>query len=226
MALEQLDVAKSIGVCPLGMIWLALQENDELHSKITNQIDTIEQKIKCNNTLGIKFNNLPRCIYDYQQDHESCDIHAVDKAIKCLGCNLSCGQILYHGGQLKFDCDSSKVILKSPLSTTLDPYVARVEALWYGKAYKANALVINLLTIKSPKTQAYPLFLIQGDISLDGAENDVNLRHEYEIILCSGIKLQRTHTITLGQYKVVDCGEHIGATKMVDGIAVFWDVWT
>lgn len=111
----------------------------------------------------------PRAIATYQTKYDKRDDAAVDSDIIAYGDTLHVGQTLFHGGH--WTGGTGSAVMTRPLSTTFNPNVAFVSALWKAKAYDAGRLDIMLLKTTTATTKAY-VFNLRGDFS-----------HEREVLL-------------------------------------------
>lgn len=119
----------------------------------------------------------PQAISQYRRCHGSHSDVAVDAEIANANFVLPAGQVLYHGGSWWGGAIGSAVTLAKPLSTSLLPCVARMEAIYKAKAYNAGVLELMVLTIRSANVRA---FVMNGR---------GNLAHEHEVLLASGATL-------------------------------------
>lgn len=111
----------------------------------------------------------PKAIATYQTKYDKRDDAAVDSDIIAYGDTLHVGQILFHGGH--WTGGTGSAVMTRPLSTTLNPNVAFVSALWKAKAYDAGRLDLLVLKTNTATTKAY-VFNGRG-----------NLSHEREVLL-------------------------------------------
>jgi hypothetical protein len=96
----------------------------------------------------------PEAIKRYQTKHKTADNSAVEVAINRYGHPLSPDQYLFHGGVWVGDTGWKTT---RPLSTSLCPQVAFVNALWNAKAYDAGRLDLFVLRVTAPLTKAFIL---------------------------------------------------------------------
>lgn len=125
-------------------------------------------------------NAMPRCkpkaIATYQSNYDKRDDAAVNRDILTFGDTLDAGQILFHGGH--WTGGTGTIVISRPLSTTFNPNVAFVNALWKAKAYDAGRLDLIVLKTATAATKAY-VFNRRG-----------NLSHEREILLPANTTLK------------------------------------
>lgn len=121
--------------------------------------------------------SVPDNIEKYQNLFPNCDFKMVSEEINKVGCLPSVGQSFFHGGYL-FDEGVLGFKTSKPLSTTLCPQVALRVAEHNGKAYDKGEIHLYVINVINPKTKAY---VFQSE--------DSDLRHEKEILFCSGAHL-------------------------------------
>ena len=120
----------------------------------------------------------PQAISQYQRRHGSHSDVAVDAEIASTNFVLPVGQVLYHGGLWWGGAIGSSVTLVKPLSTSLLPCVARMEALYKAKAYDAGVLELMVLTVRNARVRAYVL-----------KNAGTSFGHEHEVLIGSGATL-------------------------------------
>lgn len=124
-------------------------------------------------------NTMPSCtppeIARYQNDYENSDYNAVSQEIEQYGSLLSPGQSLFHGGHWK---GGRSHVIERPLSTSLCPQVALLNALHKGKAYDAGRLDLLMLRAAAPQSKVFA-FKNKG----------ANLSHESEVLVNRGAQL-------------------------------------
>jgi hypothetical protein len=118
----------------------------------------------------------PKAIATYQSNYDKRKDAEVTSDILTYGDTLDVGQILFHGGYWTGGIGTT--VISRPLSTTFDPNVAFVSALWKAKAYDAGRLDLIVLKTTSAATKAY-VFNRRG-----------NLSHEHEILLPANTTLK------------------------------------
>lgn len=129
----------------------------------------------------------------YQKNYGKCNKALVDADIKKLNITMTPNQFLYHGGVLNVNNTANSVVLTAPLSTTFHPDVALNEATYRGKAFKSNALHLNVIKVINPNVKVYPFRL------------DLKMSHEGEVLLEAGITLNKINdTIVNPNYVVTD----------------------
>ena len=151
----------------------------------------------------------------YQKNYEKCNKAQVDTDIKNLNITMTPNQYLYHGGVLNVDNTVNSVVLADPLSTTFHPDVALNEANINGKAYKSDALHINVIKVVNPNVKVYPFRL------------GLTMSHEGEVLLEAGIKLNKINdTIFVPDYEVVvyDIDTSSELRKKVEAHIIEWEV--
>jgi hypothetical protein len=118
----------------------------------------------------------PKAIATYQSNYDKRDDAAVNSDILTYGDTLDAGQILFHGGH--WTGGTGTTVMSRPLSTTFNPNVAFVSALWKAKAYDAGRLDLIVLKTATAATKAY-VFNRRGKLS-----------HEREILLPANTTLK------------------------------------
>ena len=118
----------------------------------------------------------PQAIATYQSNYDKRDDAAVNYDILTYGDTLDVGQILFHGGH--WTGGTGTIVMNRPLSTTFNPNVAFVSALWKAKAYDAGQLDLIVLRTTTAATKAY-VFNRRGSFS-----------HEREILLPANTTLK------------------------------------
>lgn len=121
---------------------------------------------------------IPKSIWNYQNRYPNYNMTEMDGEINKIGCKLSVGQTLVHGGLWYDDFDT--IITDRPLSATFCPQVALRNAEWRGKAYDNGRIDIMVLTVVNPYTNVY-VFRQKG--SQKG--------HEKEVVFASGATLTK-----------------------------------
>lgn len=121
---------------------------------------------------------IPKSIWNYQNRYPNYNMTEMDGEINKIGCKLSVGQTLVHGGLWCDDFDT--IITDRPLSATFCPQVALRNAEWRGKAYDNGRIDIMVLTVVNPYTNVY-VFRQKG--SQKG--------HEKEVVFASGATLTK-----------------------------------
>ncbi len=118
----------------------------------------------------------PKAIATYQSNYDKRDDAAVNGDILTYGDTLEVGQMLFHGGH--WTGGTGTTVISRPLSTTFNPNVAFVSALWKAKAYDAGQLDLIVLETMTAATKAY-VFNGRGKFS-----------HEREILLPANTSLK------------------------------------
>lgn len=118
----------------------------------------------------------PKAIATYQSNYDKRDDAAVNSDILTYGDTLDVGQMLFHGGH--WTRGTGTTVISRPLSTTFNPNVAFVSALWNAKAYDAGQLDLLVLKTTTATTKAY-VFNRRG-----------NLSHEREVLLPANTTLK------------------------------------
>lgn len=126
--------------------------------------------------IGAMPRKKPKAIATYQSNYDKREDAAVDSDILTYGKTLDVGQMLFHGGH--WTGKTGTTVISRPLSTTFDPNVAFVSALWKAKAYDAGRLDLIVLKTTTSTTKAYVF------------NNRGNLSHEREILLPANTTLK------------------------------------
>lgn len=151
----------------------------------------------------------------YQKNYAKCNKALVDADIKKLNITMTPNQFLYHGGVLNVNNTVNSVVLTDPLSTTFHPDVALNEATYNGKAYRSNALHINVIKIINPHVRVYPF------------RSGLKMSHEGEVLLEAGITLNKIKdTIVNPNFGVADYDLNTCSVlnKNVEAHIIEWDV--
>jgi len=119
----------------------------------------------------------PAALFDFQQKYPNFSVLDVDREINSIGCALSEGQCLFHGGLWPNNLEST-VTLTSPFSTSLCPQVALRNAEWRGKAYDSGQIDLFVLRAENPRTNVFS-FRRKG----------AKMGNEKEVLFASGAKL-------------------------------------
>ncbi|WP_417490352.1 hypothetical protein [Maricaulis sp.] len=114
----------------------------------------------------------PMAISCYQKEYYNCDYSLVSDEICEHGRYIEVGQYLFHGGCWKAFSDG---VTTRPLSTSLCPQVALMNALYGAKAYDAGQLDLIVLRVAEPTTKAFVF-------KRKGTKNG----HEIEVLLAPG----------------------------------------
>ncbi|MGH0214362.1 hypothetical protein NKY66_10650 [Sinorhizobium meliloti] len=117
----------------------------------------------------------PKAIATYQTNFDKRNDADVNSAIVSYGETLSIDQILFHGGH--WTGGTGSLVTSRPLSTTFNPVVAFMSALWKAKAYDAGRLDLIVLKTTTATTKAF-VFNSRGKLS-----------HEREVLLPANITL-------------------------------------
>lgn len=146
----------------------------------------------------------PHALQTYQHEFPPDDFSQADQAIRMHGATLSPGQLLFHGGHLRFPPDGM-LVTQRPLSTTFCPQVALRSAEWRGKAYVAGQVDLNLLRVNSSETKA---FIFDPNGSEKG--------HEKEVLFASGTTLiLRSRQALRSDYTVCRATNHLRTEEKV-----------
>ncbi|MBE3753060.1 hypothetical protein HJ186_23475 [Vibrio parahaemolyticus] len=118
----------------------------------------------------------PACLSDFQNKYPNYDQISVDAEINVIGCKLSTGQHLFHGG---FWCSSNTSrVLTEPFSTSFCPQIALRNAEFNGKAYDAGEINLFVLKVVEPTTN---VFIFR--------QKNTSKGHEKEVLFSSGATL-------------------------------------
>jgi hypothetical protein len=126
----------------------------------------------------------PYTIAQNQTNYPYNNLAQLNKDIEKHGQYLSSGQILFHGGAWSGNYNiGEEITLQKPLSTSLSPYKATMNAIHNGKAFNSGCLDLFVLKIaKDNNTKAF-IYRINGS----------TLGHEKEVLMETGIKLKITN---------------------------------
>ena len=151
----------------------------------------------------------------YQKKYAKCNKALVDADIKKLNITMTPNQFLYHGGVLNVNNTVNSVVLTAPLSTTFHPDIALNEATYKGKAYRSNALHINVIKVINPNVKVYPF------------RPGSKMGHEGEVLFEAGITLNKIKdTIVNPNYDVADYDLNTRSElrKKVEAHIVEWEI--
>jgi hypothetical protein len=139
-----------------------------------------------------------KVLFDFQQKYPHFSTVDVDREINNIGCTLSHGQYLFHGGMWP-NCASGQIVLKSPFSTSFCPQAALRNAEWQGKAYDANRIDLFVLCAVEPKTN---IFAFPRKGTRMGNEKEVLFASGANLILRNRILIRNDYTV--GKYGFPD----------------------
>ena len=160
-------------------------------NRISNYIED-QLRAKFNRSTSNMPSSTPQALKDYQQCYPSYSCGEVNTEINRIGCVLSEGQILFHGGYWG-DLNAESLITNRPLSTSFCPQVAISNAVHKGKAYDSGRIDLFVLRVTNPRTNVF-LFKQRGN---------VGMKHEKEVLFASGAKLTlRDHFCANPNYPV------------------------
>ena len=152
--------------------------NHDLQNHISNALDSNDNF----KALRAKVPSItPKELSNYQKIYDKDDNEIKNKAdnkIEKIGTLLPMDQELFHGGKLINTSEDDTLMLSSPLSTTFDPVIAKIEAIHKGKAYDEGELNINIIKNKSSKVKCFPY-----------RHKGTTFGHEKEVLIQSGVKL-------------------------------------
>lgn len=171
--------------------------NDELKYIVTNPLDSAKHiaTVAVDNRLSQLINDAldndknyrslrntmpsqtPAELFKYQKEYPHYNPLKVDTEINNVGCTLSEGQFLFHGGRW-LGSHTNEFVTERPLSTTFCPQIALRNAEFRGKAYDNDRIDILVLKVENPVTNVFA-FRRKG----------TNMGHENEILFASGAKL-------------------------------------
>ncbi|MFW2580019.1 hypothetical protein [Aliarcobacter butzleri] len=143
------------------------------HINIENEINEILDKDK--NYKNAKSSKTPASILKYQKTNTKIN-EKVNNEIHEHGVILTKGQELFHGG-LTNTKEGDVIISKGVFSTSLNPYVARQNALHNGKAYDDNELNLNCIKIEDEDIRAF----VFNARTTHGHEKELLLEKDIEI---------------------------------------------
>jgi hypothetical protein len=109
--------------------------------------------------------------------HRSKNLLAVNGEILNTGGYLDAGQLLYRGGTFV----SEQIITDEPSSTSMNPSVAR----WHALEVGGQIAVLKIAGSRSIRGFAY------------STSGNQQLKHEYEVLLQSGLRLEQTSARTV-----------------------------
>ncbi|MDN7125208.1 hypothetical protein J6I90_09975 [Pseudidiomarina sp. 1APP75-32.1] len=143
--------------------------------------DFVEEALKASNPYKelrrCMPSKTPKSISNYQRNYTKFDSTQVTADINSIGCKLSSGTTLFHGGSWpKGEIESFTTT--RPLSTSFCPQVALNNALCSGKAYDADQVQLFVLRVKNPQSNVF-VFRSSGS----------QLGHEKEVLFASGAVL-------------------------------------
>ncbi|HEO1782944.1 hypothetical protein [Acinetobacter baumannii] len=121
---------------------------------------------------------VPPNINNYQKLYPKCDFEAVSREIEEVGHLPTEGQYFFHGGYI-FKEDLNELYTDKPLSTTLCPQVALLEAVNLGKAFHDGVIHLYVLKVVKPQTKVYVF-----------KQNGSKMGREREILFAAGAKLK------------------------------------
>lgn len=134
----------------------------------------------------------PACLSQYQQRYPDYDPPAVQDTVTGHGILLPAGQVLFHGGS--WDASfGAEFVTDRPLSTSLSPNVAFMNAVHRGKAYDAGKIDLWVVAVVNPDIRGF-VFRRKG----------TSMGHELEVLLQAGIRLRLTGSQTIR----ADCALH------------------
>ncbi|WGE89861.1 hypothetical protein [Actinobacillus arthritidis] len=133
----------------------------------------------------------PAQLTNYQRRHIL--DNSVSQVINEIGCVLTEGQFLFHGGSWWGNNEiGSECITTRPFSTSFSPQIALLNAEWTGKAYDAGIIDLLVLKVVQPYTKVFS-YKIKG----------TDKGHEKEVLFASGAKLRLVKTeLIRSDYKV------------------------
>lgn len=168
----------------------------------SNQID---EKLKSDkNYKKAQSRKTPKKLLDYQKTNDKSLQEDANNEVKNKGVILSKNQVLFHGGNLKNQTDSTTT--KETLSTTLNPYVAISNALHRGKAFEDGELHLNILTTKDDYIKAFVF------------NNRTKMSHEREVLLENNLQITKTKETFIKELEATDIKGNIKkiAVKVVE----------
>lgn len=125
----------------------------------------------------------PEAILKYQKTNNK-DAEKINKEIHEYGVVLSKGQELFHGG-LTATKEGDLIISEDVFSTSLNPYVARQNALHNSKAYNDNELNLNCIRIIDDNIKAF----VFNSKTKHANEKEILLEKDIEIKVISKTKV-------------------------------------
>ncbi len=154
----------------------------------TNQIN---EKLKSDkNYKKAQSTKTPKKLLDYQKTNDKKLQEEANNEVINNGVILSKDQVLFHGGNLKNQTDSTTT--KETLSTTLNPHVAISNALHRGKAFDDGEVHLNILTIIDESIKAF-IF-----------NNKTKMSHEREVLLENNLKIVKIKETVIKKLEVSD----------------------
>lgn len=178
------------------------------HNGLGNAVD---ERLKKNQQYqNAQSKKTPPSILKYQKTNKLELQDAVNKEIQDYGVIIHKDQVLYHGGLLEGLSENSSITTTRTLSTTLNPEVAHAECYHKWKAYEANEINLNILTVKDEG--------IKGLVF----NNRTSMKHEREILFERNIKLVMKNKQLCGYSEVEDkSGNAKNVPKYITEIEIY-----
>lgn len=149
---------------------------------VENEINKILDKDK--NYKNAKSSKTPKSILKYQKTNDNKNTEKINNDIHEHGVILPKGQELFHGGLTgKKVGDTIKSV--EVFSTSLNPYVARQNALHNKKAFEDNELNINCIINKDENIKAFYI----NDRTQHSNEREVLIEKDIEMKVISKTKV-------------------------------------
>lgn len=173
-----------------------ISNSKELATKILKDNINVENEIneildKDKNYKNAKSSITPKLILKYQKTNDNKNTEKINDDIHEHGVILSKGQELFHGGLPGKEVGET---IKSTgvFSTSLNPYVAKQNALHNRKAFNDNELNINCIKVEDEITKAFYF------------NNRTNHGHEKEVLIEKDIEIKVISKTKVGEMKVTD----------------------
>lgn len=173
-----------------------ISNSKELATKILKDNINVENEIneildENKNYKNAKSSKTPKSILKYQKTNDNKDTEKINEDIHEYGIKLSKGQELFHGGLPGKEVGE---IIKSTsvFSISLNPYVARQNALHNGKAFNDEELNINCIKVEDEITKAFFF------------NNRTNHGHEREVLIEKDIEMEVISKTKVGEMEVTN----------------------
>ncbi|MDK1286414.1 hypothetical protein [Pseudoalteromonas umbrosa] len=171
-----------------------LNDHDYAASESNNtDLDNFEPYI---NARRLMVDEVPEILEWYQSNYSLCkskELESVSQTIDKIGVKPAVGQIVFHGGTLPIDSETSSFTTTRPLSTSLSPAKARNNALDRQKAFDRGELNIYIIEILKPDTN---IFLFP--YTKDGYD-------EKEVLFAAGLELKYIEKSEVTKVTVYNC---------------------
>lgn len=177
--------------CAMVMVQSGYGCDNELECQIDNNLS---QNASFKFWLGAMPSKIPKYILEYKNSYRTHNPLFVDKEINNLGFKLSTGQMLVHAGAWN---NEDNFIISRPLSTSLSPQVAILNAIHGGKAYNMGKIDVLLLEVVNPNTNVFVF-----------KTKNLSLGHEKEILFASGARISLKNKVCVGQMRVIKFDEN------------------